>query len=83
MKMKKRITWISSDSPAEEQEEFYKRMQKSQSQANKKNKNQKNILKNFKYNLVDMCRWRLRCLNNQFASTTFFSAISTHNTQTS
>lgn len=43
--MKKRITWISSDSPAEEQEEFYKRMQKSQSQANKKTKIKKTFSK--------------------------------------
>lgn len=38
MKRKKRITWISSDSPVEEQKEFYERIQKSQSRTNRKKK---------------------------------------------
>lgn len=45
MKKKKRITWISSDSPAEEQKEFYERIQKSQSRSNRKTKIKKSFSK--------------------------------------
>lgn len=38
MKKKKRVSWISSDSPVEEQKEFYKRIEKSQSRTKRKEK---------------------------------------------